>query len=82
VHEVRCFCHRKPLLAVCGVDTDTGQAFIHVKSWKGGRLYTEMVVTAGTASIRCRECLRWHKLKITQAKVDVQQEKLPASIGV
>lgn len=79
--EVRCFCSRRPLLAVAGRDTKTGHGFVHIKSWKGGRLYVEAIVTQGVAHIRCRECLRWHTVRIIH-DVSVKQEKLPDSLPV
>lgn len=80
--EIRCFCSRKPLLAVGGRDTRTGQGFIHVKTWKGGRLYAEVVITEGTARIRCRECLRWHSVRIVKSRLEIKQEPLPESVAV
>lgn len=80
--ELRCFCARSPLLAVYGRDTQTGHPFVHVKVWKGKRLYTEMVATGGIVRLRCRECLRWHKVNIVGASVELQVERLPVSIAV
>lgn len=77
--EIRCFCRRKPLLAVAGVDSD-GQGYIHVKSWKQGRLYVELVVTEGTVHICCRECLRWQRIRIVRETVTSSQEGLPETI--
>jgi hypothetical protein len=79
--EIRCGCSRRPLLAVAGRDTKTKHGFIHIKSWKGNRLYTEVVVTEGIAHIRCRECLHWTKVRIVK-DVSVNAEELPATIGV
>lgn len=78
--NVRCFCSRHPLLAVCGRDNRTGEPFIHIKSWKSQRLYTEVVITSGSAHIRCRECLRWHVIHIKFTGVEVKPERLPESI--
>lgn len=80
--EVRCFCQREPLLAVCGRDTRSGQPFVHVKTWKQRRLYTEVVVTSGEVRIRCRECFRWHTIRIVHLKVDITPEDLPETIQV
>jgi hypothetical protein len=79
--EIRCFCNRAPLLAVAGRDTKSGDGYIHIKSWKGNRLYTEVIVTSGVAHVRCRECFRWHTIKIVHT-VSVTAEKLPDSIPV
>ena len=63
--EIRCWCERRPLLAVCG-RTSRGEGFVHIKAWKGSRLLTEVVVTSGVAKIKCREigCGRWHTVRI------------------
>lgn len=58
-HELRCFCSRKPLLAVYGID-QKGRLYVHVKVYKQSRIFGEMVFVGGEAHIRCRECLRWH----------------------
>lgn len=79
--DIRCFCGRKPLLAVVGVDSD-GHGFVHIKTWKGGKLYAEVVVTDGTAHLHCRECLRWHTVRIVRERVKVTQERLPSAIAV
>lgn len=63
---VRCFCEKRPLLAVVGIEERTGEPMVHVKSWKGGRLYTEIVVISGVTRVRCRECLKWMTIKIVK----------------
>lgn len=60
---MRCFCVGEPLLGVCGVDA-RGEPWVHVKVWKGQRLYAEVVATSGLVKLRCRKCLRWHKVTI------------------
>lgn len=70
------------MLAVCGRDARSGQPFIHVKSWKQNRLYTEVIVTEGTVRIHCRECLRWHTVRILHTSLDVQEERLPDGIKI
>jgi hypothetical protein len=59
-----------------------GKGFVHIKTWKGGKLYVEAIVTDGTAHIRCRECLRWHTVRIVRERVNVTAERLPDSIAV
>lgn len=79
--ELRCNCSRKPLLAVCG-RSDDGKGFIHVMTWKGKRLYVNIVVTDGTARIQCRECLRWHRVTIVYETVESTEDQLPDSINL
>ena len=62
-HDLRCFCGRSPLLAIYGVD-DNGDLFIHVRVYKGKRLYHESVHVGGIVKLRCRECFRWHRVLI------------------
>lgn len=80
--ELRCFCSRHTLLAMCGRDLRTGIPYIHIKSTKSGKIVTEAIVTSGVVRIRCRECLRWHTVKITQGSIKQAEEKLPAGILV
>jgi len=59
--ELRCFCRGEPLLATYGVDKK-GTLFVHVKIWKQNRIYGELIFERGVAKIRCRNCLRWHRI--------------------
>jgi hypothetical protein len=61
-HELRCFCRGNPMLAMYGVDENL-QLYIHVKIYKSGRVYGEVYYTGGIAKIRCRNCLRWNRVK-------------------
>lgn len=71
--DLRCFCSRRPLLAKCGRD-ERGEPFIWVKVFKQGRIYGEVVATSGTVKLRCRECLRWHQVKIVRVHNDQLSE--------
>lgn len=77
--DVRCTCRRQPLLAKAGRDSD-GKLYIHVKTWKGGRLYAEVVITQGTAYLRCRECNRFQCVRIVQNELNSKMDRLPRSI--
>lgn len=60
----RCFCARKPLLAVYGL-TSGGALVLHIKVFKQKRIYAELFIHEGSSiSIRCRECFRLHNVKI------------------
>lgn len=79
--KLQCFCARKPLLAVYGVDHE-GQLFIHIKIWKQDRIYGEIVCTGGVTKIRCRECLRWHRIRVVQPDVmALQEDEEPAELA-
>lgn len=78
--EIRCFCAREPLLALCGRDA-TGEPYVHMKVHKARRLYGEMVATSGIVMLRCRECLRWHRITIKR-DVQVAEVELPYRIPV
>lgn len=74
-NEIRCFCTRKPLLAVYGRD-ESGELFIHVKVYKQSRIYAELFISADAmVKLRCRECLRLHSIKIVQGKPVLKEEK-------
>jgi hypothetical protein len=79
--DIRCLCGRRPLLAIAGRDDD-GEPYIHIKTWKGQRLYVEVVITSGDCRVRCRNCMRWWKLVIRRLDVDVRQQDLPDGIKV
>ena len=62
-NELRCFCRRSPLLATYGVDEE-GKLYVHVKVYKQGRIFGEVLIVEGVVKVRCRECLRWHRVII------------------
>ncbi|MBT8212330.1 MAG: hypothetical protein KJN71_04200 [Acidimicrobiia bacterium] len=37
---------------------DDGIPFLHVKSWKQQRLFTDIEVAGGIVRVRCRDCHR------------------------
>lgn len=63
--RIECFCNRKPLLARAGRDSRTRRSFVWVKVVKNGQTIAEVVLTNGTIQVRCRECLRFHKITLT-----------------
>lgn len=74
-HELRCFCSRRPILAFYGV-TGRNKLYVHVKVYKQSRIYGEVIIEGGVIRLHCRECLRWHKVKITQPNVASLEEDL------
>lgn len=66
-NELRCFCARQPLLALYGLN-EKGELYIHLKVYKGSRLYAEAILAKGDISLRCRECLRWHRVIMRDAR--------------
>lgn len=78
--ELRCFCRHKPLLATYGLDSD-GKLYIHVKIWKARRIFGELIIE-GNVKIRCRDCLRWHKIRVynDQAVLRETDEELPLAV--
>jgi hypothetical protein len=63
---LRCTCAAAPMLAMCGNDPATGEPWVHIKGWKGQRLLVEAVVTSGVVKLKCRECLRWYRVRIVR----------------
>lgn len=71
--ELRCFCARTPLLATYGTD-NFGKLFVHIKVYKQRRIYAEVLVTAGTVKVKCRECHRWHTVTIREPDIVTLEE--------
>lgn len=78
--EVRCVCSKRPLLGVGGRDDD-GNPFFHIKVFKQARVYGEVIVTAGSARVRCRECRRWFTVNLRREALDVREQRLPPRIA-
>lgn len=81
--ELRCFCRGEPLLATYGVNK-TGDLFVHVKIYKQNRIYGEIVFEGGIAKIRCRNCLRWHRVVFRTNVVTLSEDEAPeaqANVG-
>lgn len=76
-HELRCFCRGEPLLATYGVDRER-RLYVHIKVYKQGKVYGEIIATGGPLSIRCRNCLRWHKVMFrASGSVELEEDKTP-----
>ena len=60
-HDLRCTCRHTPKLGEYGLD-NRGKPYLHIKVWKGDRLYAEVIFRGGEAKILCRECLRWYRV--------------------
>lgn len=69
--ELRCFCSRKPLLATYGIKD--GKLFVHVKIYKAKRIFGEFVIEGGIVKLRCRDCKRWHKIRLVQDKAVLEK---------
>lgn len=41
-----------------------GAPFLQIKATKSGKSLVEIVVTEGVVVVRCRECLRYHRIKV------------------
>lgn len=71
-NELRCFCRLEPLLAVYGIRD--GKLYVHVKIYKARRIFGEILVTEGKVSLRCRDCLRWHTVRLVNPNTAVLEE--------
>ena len=67
--ELRCACSNHTLLGVGYRDPRTGEARLHIKIFKQSRVFGEVVITAGSAHIRCRDCLRYTKVTIKRVPI-------------
>ena len=77
--ELRCFCKSEPLLATYGVDR-RGKLFVHIKVYKQKKIYSESVHMDGIVKIRCRVCLRWHRVNIVGNEADLVPTKRPETL--
>lgn len=81
--ELRCFCRGEPLLATYGIDSK-GKLFVHVKIYKQNRIYGELVFEGGVVKIRCRNCLRWHRVMFQEHAATLSEDQAPeaqANVG-
>lgn len=58
---IHCVCKYKPKLAVYGINKD-GKLFVHVKIYKGNRIFGEFIAEGGIFKIKCRDCFRWYNI--------------------
>jgi len=61
--EIRCFCPDKTLLAVIKRDSEN-KPYVHLRVYKSHRIFGEILFAFGEMEIRCRDCWRWHKIRI------------------
>lgn len=74
--ELRCFCRSEPLLATYGVDS-RGRLYVHVKIYKQNRIYGELVFEGGVVKLRCRNCLRWHRVNFKENAATLTEDQAP-----
>ena len=79
--ELRCFCRGEPLLATYGIDSE-GTLFVHVKIYKQNRIYGELIFEGGIVKIRCRNCLRWHRVIFKEEAAALKEDQAPESQAV
>lgn len=79
--ELRCFCRNEPLLATYGLGPNE-KLFVHVKVYKQNRIYGELIFEGGVVRIRCRNCLRWHRVifKNESAALSEEQSTVPETL--
>lgn len=63
VKVIHCKCDCETKLAEYGVNSD-GKLFVHLKVFKQGRVFGEMIATSGVVHLRCRDCARWTLIRI------------------
>lgn len=77
-HPLRCTCNQEPLLAMYGRDKN-GDAYIHVRIYKGNRVYGE-IYTTHPISLLCRLCGMWWNINIVNQRYQMNKRKAPASV--
>jgi hypothetical protein len=82
-NQLRCFCSRRPLLAMYGLDAK-GRTYVHCRVFKQNRVYGDWIVYDGEVRLACRECLRWHVITfIPNSRAAVLQESsIPAEVDI
>lgn len=80
-HRLNCFCSRRPLLAMYGVD-ERSRPYVHVKVYKQQRIFAEFIAWGGEVAVACRECLRWHKIvfKMQGGKAELRETPPPTEV--
>ena len=79
-NEIRCFCRQRPLLAIFGLN-DKNKPYVHVKVFKNRRIFGEILVTRGDIQLRCRECMRWYRIVITDGKPQLVETPEPETFS-
>lgn len=79
--ELRCFCRGTPLLATFGIDSK-GNLFVHVKIYKQNRIYGEVVFQGGVVKMRCRNCLRWHRVIFKERSAQLSEDQAPEAQAI
>jgi len=47
-----------------------GKPYVHVRIFKQGRIFGDVIMYSGPVKICCRECLRWHRINFVGEKND------------
>jgi len=64
-HDLRCTCPHHTKLAEYGMTTD-GAAYLHVRVFKQGRVFGEVIASSGEVRVLCRDCGRWTQVNVKQ----------------
>ena len=60
-----------------GRDTNN-KPYVHIKVYKRAQIYGEVVVSEGVVRLLCRECYRWHRVRIiTPDKAELIEDSNP-----
>lgn len=69
----RCICFKQPILAVIKADEED-KPFVHLRVYKQTRIFGEIVFTFGEMHLKCRECYRWHRIRIVRGKATMEKD--------
>jgi hypothetical protein len=72
VEIIRCICSRKVVLAYVKFD-GLNKPYVHIKIYKQKQIFGEVIFSFGQMRVRCRECLRWHEIRIRYEKTEVEE---------
>ena len=68
---LRCFCASRAILAIMKLDR-LGKPYVHIKVHKAGQVHGEILFNRGELRVRCRNCYRWHIIRIVQERAVVE----------
>ncbi len=69
---LRCFCYGKCILGIVKFDNQN-KPFVHIKIYKSNRIYGEVLLKFGDIRVRCRDCYRWHQIRIVKERAVLEE---------
>lgn len=66
-----------------GID-EKGRPYVHIKVFKQARVFSEFIAYGGEVALKCRECVRWHRIVFRNQtdKAELHEVQQPAEVIV